>query len=135
MSAEIEGLPLADLGIESMWVINPRTGEILYELTGFAWPVETGLARSPSPGNPSRLRPCRAWHQQVNPQIAEILYHRYLYYVLCNPEISDAAYDALECQLTPEQRYEIGVGSSLESSYPTEIVDRVHGLKKQSKTG
>ena len=43
MSAEIEGLPLADLGIESMWVINPRTGEILYELTGFAWPVETGL--------------------------------------------------------------------------------------------
>ncbi len=59
------------------------------------------------------------------------LYHRYLYYVLDNPEISDPSYDSLERFLTrleetcPEFRLENSptqcVGSSIASSYPEHI--------------
>jgi NAD-dependent DNA ligase len=57
--------------------------------------------------------------------IDEVLYHRYLYYVLAEPEISDYQYDMLERQLPDEIREALGPGSSLPSSYPQYIIDRV----------
>jgi len=58
-----------------------------------------------------------------------ILAHRYLYFVLCDPVISDREYDALERALSPEQREAIGVGSSLASSYAPEIIELAQRLR------
>jgi NAD-dependent DNA ligase len=49
----------------------------------------------------------------------ELLYHRYLYFVLNEPEISDVEYDQLERQLPQKEREKLGVGSSLAESYPS----------------
>lgn len=52
-----------------------------------------------------------------------VLAHRYLYYVLARPILSDYEYDKLEVSLTEEEKREIGVGSSLKESYSQEIID------------
>jgi hypothetical protein len=49
----------------------------------------------------------------------QLLYHRYLYFVLNEPEISDAEYDQLERRLPQEEREKLGVGSSLAEGYPS----------------
>lgn len=54
----------------------------------------------------------------------EILIHRFLYYVMCEPEISDFEYDVLEREareVCPEGSPVHGVGSCLPSSYPAEV--------------
>lgn len=56
---------------------------------------------------------------------AEILAHRYLYYVLAQPALCDSAYDKLEREaraVCPENSVVHRVGSSLPSSYTPEIV-------------
>lgn len=55
-------------------------------------------------------------------QVKTVLAHRYLYYIETQPVISDFEYDALERQLTYEEKEEIGVGSSLADSYSEEII-------------
>lgn len=54
----------------------------------------------------------------------QVLAHRFLYYVLDDPAISDFEYDRLERRarsLLPLDSPVHGVGSSLRSSYPEEI--------------
>lgn len=51
-----------------------------------------------------------------------VLAHRYLYYVLAEPVLSDYEYDTLEHQLTPAEVESLGVGSDLGSSYSTEVI-------------
>ena len=54
----------------------------------------------------------------------EILVHRFLYYVMAEPVISDFEYDALEREARaacPETSVVQGVGSCLPSSYPAEV--------------
>jgi NAD-dependent DNA ligase len=60
-----------------------------------------------------------------------ILAHRYLYFVLTEPVISDAEYDQLEKSLSPEERESLGVGSSLESSYSDEIKALAASIQKR----
>ena len=51
--------------------------------------------------------------------------HRYLYYVECQPVISDYEYDMLERkvrEVLPETSPVQGVGSSLPSSYSKEVI-------------
>ena len=55
----------------------------------------------------------------------EIMVHRYLYYVECQPVISDYEYDILERkarEVLPETSPVQGVGSSLPSSYTDKII-------------
>jgi NAD-dependent DNA ligase len=55
-----------------------------------------------------------------------IMAHRYLYYVLGEPVISDYAYDVIERQarfLLPPTSPVHGVGSSLRSSYSADQLD------------
>lgn len=59
-----------------------------------------------------------------------VLEHRYRYYVLSNPMITDSEYDVLEQQarqLLPASSPVHSVGSSLSSSYPIEVIQRVTG--------
>ena len=58
-----------------------------------------------------------------------ILAHRYLYYVECAPVLDDLDYDALERMLSPEDKEEIGVGSSLPSSYTPDIIKLAEHLQ------
>lgn len=54
----------------------------------------------------------------------EVLIHRFLYYVMADPVISDFEYDNLEREaraVCPETSPVHGVGSCLPSSYPTEV--------------
>lgn len=54
----------------------------------------------------------------------EVLVHRYLYYVLAQPTISDFEYDIIERQareVCPPESPVHGVGSSLPSSYSDDI--------------
>lgn len=54
----------------------------------------------------------------------EILIHRFLYYVMCEPAISDFEYDVLEREareVCHEGSPVHGVGSCLPSSYPAVI--------------
>lgn len=60
----------------------------------------------------------------------EVLEHRYRYYVLAEPIISDAIYDSIEREAREEQANNPNspvhtVGSSLPSSYPKEIIDKL----------
>lgn len=60
----------------------------------------------------------------------EVLYHRYLYYVLGEPEITDYEYDMLERRLGREQPGSAvfnSVGSSLAGDYPPEVAERASG--------
>lgn len=60
-----------------------------------------------------------------------IIAHRYLYYVLAEPVISDFIYDALEAgarKVLPPESPVHGVGSSLPSSYSTEVIDLARKL-------
>jgi NAD-dependent DNA ligase len=57
--------------------------------------------------------------------------HRYLYFVLTEPVISDAEYDRLEKSLSSDERESLGVGSSLESSYSDEIKALAESIKKR----
>lgn len=55
----------------------------------------------------------------------EVLVHRYLYYVLASPVISDFEYDKLEQKARdtyPENSPVHSVGSCLESSYSSRVV-------------
>lgn len=54
----------------------------------------------------------------------QILYHRYLYYVRCNPDITDEVYTQIEWFLAerfPSNAIINGVGSSNEEDYPSYI--------------
>lgn len=65
-----------------------------------------------------------------------VLAHRYLYYVLAEPVISDFEYDELEDQargVLPEHSPVHGVGSSLRSSYSEEVVKLAMSLLEASK--
>jgi NAD-dependent DNA ligase len=56
----------------------------------------------------------------------EVLIHRFNYYCLDDPIISDSEYDALERKALaelPDSKILNSVGSSLRSSYPQEILD------------
>ena len=60
----------------------------------------------------------------LSPIELELLTHRYLYYVLCSPILSDYEYDCLEAKA--EAKSPVGspiftVGSDLASSYPLEV--------------
>lgn len=63
-----------------------------------------------------------------------VLAHRYLYYVLAEPVLPDAAYDALERRVmaaTPETSPVHNIGSSLPSDYNSEIrtiANKLQGL-------
>jgi len=64
----------------------------------------------------------------------QVLLHRYCYYVLANPLVSDAVYDQIEREarkIYPEDNVVHKVGSSLPSSYPDWIKEflkvRPHG--------
>jgi NAD-dependent DNA ligase len=63
----------------------------------------------------------------------ELLYHRYLYFVLNEPEISDAEYDQLEKQLPQKEREKLGVGSSLAESYPSWVPKLVAQRKAENR--
>ena len=65
--------------------------------------------------------------------IEEILYHRFCYYVLMEPEIEDWQYDLLEKKMTEEEKEKLGVGSSLETSYPNAAAYRKRHEKKLKK--
>lgn len=61
----------------------------------------------------------------MHPLELQVLAHRYLYYVLAEPVISDPVYDQIEREareVLPETSPVHGVGSSLPSSYPDEAV-------------
>lgn len=62
----------------------------------------------------------------------QVLAHRYRYYVLSSPILSDSEYDALERKaravLPPESPVH-GVGSSLRSSYSSAVVTYAMGLR------
>lgn len=66
--------------------------------------------------------------------IDTLLIHRYRYYVMSEPLISDAEYDALERQLSPADREDLGVGSSLAASYP-EYIRRAAERAKEFSIG
>jgi len=54
-----------------------------------------------------------------------VMAHRYLYYIVCEPSLSDHAYDALERQareVCPPESPVHGIGSSLASSYTAEQI-------------
>lgn len=58
--------------------------------------------------------------------------HRYLYYVECDPAISDHEYDVIERRaraIAPEGHPIHGVGSSLPESYSAEIIALAKTLK------
>lgn len=61
----------------------------------------------------------------------KLMAHRYLYYVLAAPKISDTAYDLLELRaksfLPPDSPIQ-KVGSSLAKDYPTEIIKLAHKI-------
>ena len=67
-------------------------------------------------------------NDKLNKQLwyeAEIMLHRYLYYVLAEPVISDMEYDMLEREaraFCPADSVVQGVGSSLPNSYSKEII-------------
>jgi len=63
----------------------------------------------------------------------QLLYHRYLYFVLNEPEISDAEYDRLERQLPEKEREKWGVGSSLAETYPSWVPKLV--AKRKAENG
>lgn len=63
--------------------------------------------------------------------ITEAMAHRYLYYVLLSPVISDREYDILEhaaVEIAPEDSPIHDPGSSLESSYSWPIKNRARQL-------
>jgi len=60
------------------------------------------------------------------------LAHRYLYYVLSDPVISDYDYDMLERSLTPAEREALGVGSELAADYSTEVIELAEKLRQEA---
>lgn len=70
----------------------------------------------------------------VEDVLFQVLCHRYRYYVLDNPSITDYDYDRLERQLPEFVRELIGVGSSLKTSYPEEIVKHCEGTTNGTGT-
>lgn len=63
----------------------------------------------------------------------EVMAHRYLYYVMCDPRMPDLVYDALERKARdacPPESPVHGVGSSLLSSYTAEHIARANQLNK-----
>jgi len=66
----------------------------------------------------------------VNEEI-EVMAHRYLYYVLAEPQLPDLVYDELERKaraVCPPESPVHGVGSSLPSSYKQEHIARAKQL-------
>jgi NAD-dependent DNA ligase len=62
-----------------------------------------------------------------------VMAHRYLYYVLCEPVMSDHTYDLLERKARKECHANSpvhGVGSSLESSYTQEQIKKALELQQ-----
>ncbi len=60
------------------------------------------------------------------------LAHRYLYYVLSSPVISDYEYDMLERNLTTGEREALGVGSELAADYSPEVIGMAEKLRKEA---
>jgi len=63
----------------------------------------------------------------------EILAHRYLYYILNRPILSDREYDIKEKyakSILPENSPVFSMGSDLESSYPKEVIEFAKKLLK-----
>jgi NAD-dependent DNA ligase len=65
----------------------------------------------------------------------EVMAHRYLYYVLSEPQLPDLVYDVLEREARaacePDSPVH-GVGSSLPSSYAPEHIERAKQLLGQA---
>ncbi len=60
------------------------------------------------------------------------LAHRYLYYVLCTPVISDYEYDMLERRALREVEEDSKLrspGSDLPASYPDEVIELAEKIK------
>lgn len=67
----------------------------------------------------------------MHPLERDVLIHRYLYYVLARPIMSDYDYDRLEkcaCKVLPPESPAHQVGSDLASDYPPEIVAAAEAL-------
>lgn len=67
----------------------------------------------------------------MHPLVREVLAHRYLYYVLSQPVITDYDYDMLERrarQELPTEETLFTVGSSRPEDYPEEVVSRAREL-------
>ncbi len=65
----------------------------------------------------------------------DVMAHRYLYYVLARPVIGDSDYDRLEkaaAATAPADSPVHQVGSSLDSDYSDEIVERAFDLLDES---
>lgn len=65
----------------------------------------------------------------------EVMAHRYLYYVLSEPQLPDLVYDVLEREARaacPPESPVHGVGSSLPSSYSPAHVHRANQLLGQA---
>mgnify|MGYP000458641940 CR=1 FL=1 len=70
--------------------------------------------------------------EELNDLELTVLAHRYMYYVECDPIITDYEYDMLEREarkLLPESSPVHGVGSSLPGTYSTEVCRRVNQLR------
>jgi NAD-dependent DNA ligase len=62
----------------------------------------------------------------------EVMAHRYLYYVLAEPQLPDLVYDQLEREarkVLPSESPVQKVGSSLSSSYNSEHIKRANQLQ------
>lgn len=71
----------------------------------------------------------------MHPLVRDVLGHRYLYYVLTTPVISDETYDELEScarrtvpRDDPHAQLLFTVGSSLPEDYPEEALNRANEL-------
>lgn len=60
----------------------------------------------------------------ANP-IDAVLYHKYYYYVLMDPIISDYEFDMLERSLSREEQESLLIGSEIAEQYPAHIVEWV----------
>ena len=68
----------------------------------------------------------------------DVLAHRYLYYVLMSPVISDIEYDRLEqkaCEKLDDESPVHGIGSSLEEDYSSEVIRHALKLKSEKNNG
>jgi NAD-dependent DNA ligase len=64
----------------------------------------------------------------------QVMAHRYLYYVMCSPVLSDSIYDVIEREaraICPPESPVHGIGSSLASGYTGSQVEYAHALLRR----
>lgn len=62
----------------------------------------------------------------------EVMAHRYLYYILATPEITDQEYDELEkAREWPADSPVLQVGSDMASSYPAAVVQHALNIRRR----